>query len=140
VTLFLKYTRYGYRLNLIGSNFEAARLSGVRAKRTQMLAYAIGGMLSGLGGFVGAGYFRQMQTATFDNYTMQSIAAVVIGGTLLSGGRANYPGTICGALLLTVLSQFLAAFNTSVALRYIIMGAMLIALLVAYNRKPKIRQ
>jgi ribose transport system permease protein len=140
VVIFLMYTKYGYRLSLIGTNFEAARLSGVRAKRTQMLAYVIGGMLSGLGGFVGAGYFRQMQTATFDNYTMQSIAAVVIGGTLLSGGRANYPGTIFGALLLTVLSQFLAAFNTSVAVRYIIMGIMLIALLVAYNRKPQIRQ
>ncbi|MDR1580402.1 MAG: ABC transporter permease [Synergistaceae bacterium] len=140
VVLFLKYTKYGYRLSLIGTNFEAARLSGVRAKRTQMLAYVIGGMLAGLGGYVGAGYFRQMQPATFDGYTMQSIAAVVIGGTLLSGGRANYAGTVFGALLLTVLSQFLIAFNTSVALRYIIMGAMLIALLVAYHRKPAIRQ
>jgi ribose transport system permease protein len=140
VVLFLKYTKYGYRLSLIGTNFDAAHLSGVRAKQTQMLAYVIGGMLSGLGGFVGAGYFRQMQTATFDNYTMQSIAAVVIGGTLLSGGKANYAGTIFGALLLTVLSQFLSAFNTSVAVRYVIMGIMLIALLVAYNRRPQTRQ
>lgn len=140
VVLFLKYTRYGYRLNLIGTNFDAAHLSGISAKRMRMMAYAIGGMLSGLGGFVGAGYYRQMQTATFDHYTMQSIAAVVIGGTLLSGGKANYLGTICGALLLTVISQFLSAFNTSIAVRNIIMGLMLIVLLISYNRKPRVRQ
>ena len=140
VSLFLKFTRYGYRLNLVGTNFTAARLTGVRSRQIRMMAYAIAGMLSGLGGFVGAGYYRQMQTATFDSYTMESIAAVVIGGTLLSGGKANYAGTVCGALLLIVIRQFLSAFNTSVAVRSIINGAILIVLLVAYNRKPRVRQ
>ncbi|MCL1855013.1 MAG: ABC transporter permease [Clostridia bacterium] len=140
VVVFLKYTKYGYRLSLIGTNFAAARLSGMNAKRARMAAYAIGGMLSGLGGFIGAGYYRQMQAGTFDHYTMQSIAAVVIGGTLLSGGKANFLGTVCGALLLTTISQFLTAFSTSPAVRYIIMGAILVVLLIAYNRKPKVRQ
>lgn len=138
--LFLKCTRYGYRLKFVGTNFQAAHLSGMRAKQIRMIAYAICGMLSGLGGFVGAGYYRQMQTATFDHYTMQSISAVVIGGTLLAGGKPDFAGTVFGAVLLTILSQFLSAFNTSIAVRNIIMGLMLIILLIAYNRKPKIRQ
>ncbi|GAP39895.1 ABC transporter permease [Flexilinea flocculi] len=140
VVLFLKYTKFGHRLNLIGTNFEAANLSGIRAKRVRMLAYGLGGMMAGIGGLVGAGYFRQMQVSTFNSYTMQSISAVVIGGTMLSGGKANYLGTVFGALLLTVLSQFLSSINTSVAMRNVIMGVMLIILLIAYNRKPAVRQ
>ena len=140
VVLVLKYTKFGHRLNLIGANFEAASLSGIRAKHVRVLAYGMGGMMAGIGGLVGAGYFRQMQVSTFDSYTMQSISAVVIGGTLLAGGKANYLGTVFGALLLTVLSQFLSSINTSVAMRNIIMGLMLIMLLIAYNRKPRIRQ
>ena len=140
VVAFLKCTQFGHRLQLIGTNFEAARLCGIRARRTRMLAYTIGGMLTGIGGLVGAGYYKQMQVATFDHYTMQSISAVVIGGTLLAGGNANYAGTVTGTLLLIVLSQFLSAINTSVAMRDIIMGAMLILLLIAYNRRPSVRQ
>lgn len=140
VVLILKYTKFGHRLNLIGTNFEAASLSGIRAKHVRILAYGMGGMMAGIGGFIGAGYFRQMQVSTFDSYTMQSISAVVIGGTRLAGGKANYLGTVFGALLLTVLSQFLSSINTSVAMRNIIMGLMLIMLLIAYNRKPAIRQ
>lgn len=140
VVLFMKCTQFGHRLQLVGTNFEAAQLTGIRARRMRMMAYAIGGMLTGIGGLVGAGYYKQMQVATFDNYTMQSISAVVIGGTLLSGGSANYVGTVTGTLLLIVLSQFLSAINTSVAMRDIIMGAMLILLLIAYNRKPAVRQ
>ena len=140
VVLFMKCTRFGHRLHLVGTNFEASRLSGIRARRMRMFAYAIAGMLTGIGGLIGAGYYRQMQVATFDNYTMQSISAVVIGVTLLAGGSANYAGTITGTLLLIVLSQFLSAINTSVAMRDIIMGGMLILLLIVYNRKPSVRQ
>lgn len=140
VVVFMRCTRFGHRLHLVGTNFDAARLSGISAKRIRMLAYAISGLLTGIGGLVGAGYYKQMQVATFDNYTMQSISAVVIGGTLLAGGSANYVGTVTGTLLLIVLSQFLSAINTSVAMRDIIMGGMLILLLIAYNRKSAVRQ
>lgn len=140
VIVFLNRTQYGQRLNLVGTNPTAALLTGVRSKRTTMMAYAIGGLIAGLGGVVGAGYFRQMQIATFDGYTMQSIAAVVIGGTLLSGGKANYLGTLTGTVMLIALSLFLSTINTVVPIRNIIMGAMLIVLLILYNRKPTVRQ
>lgn len=115
-------------------------LSGIRSKRVIMLAYALGGLIAGLGGVVGAGYFRQMQIATFDGYTMQSIAAVVIGGTLLSGGKPSYFGTFTGTIMLITLSLFLSNINTDVPIRNIIMGAMLVILLIIYNRKASVRQ
>jgi ribose transport system permease protein len=140
VVLFLTRTQYGSRLNLVGTNFEAAKLTGIRSKRITALAYAFGGMMAGLGGMMGAGYFQQMQIATFDGYTMQSITAVVIGGTLLSGGKPNYFGTLTGTIMLMSLSLFLSSINTAVPIRNIIMGGMLIILLVIYNRKPAVRQ
>ncbi len=140
VVLFLTRTQYGMRLNLIGTNFDAARLSGLRARRTLMLSYAVAGMMAGLGGVMGAGYYKQMQIATFDGYTMQSIAAVVIGGTLLSGGKPSYFGTLTGTVMLMSLSLFLNTIDTANAIRYIIMGAMLVVLLIIYNRAPAVRQ
>jgi len=140
VVIFLKRTQYGLRLNLVGTNPTAAALSGIRSKRVIMLAYAIGGLIGGLGGVVGAGYFRQMQIATFDSYTMQSVAAVVIGGTLLSGGKPSYFGTFTGTIMLITLSLFLSNINTDVPIRNIIMGAMLVILLIIYNRKAAVRQ
>jgi ribose transport system permease protein len=140
VVIFLKRTQFGVRLNLVGTNFEASKLSGIRAKHITMLAYAVGGLIAGLGGVMGAGYYKQMQIGTFDSFTMQSIAAVVIGGTLLSGGKPNYLGTLTGTIMLITLSLFLSTINTAVPIRNIIMGAMLIVLLIIYNRKPAVRQ
>ena len=140
VVFFLTHSQFGMRLNLVGTNFEAARLSGINAGRIRVLAYAIGGMMAGLGGVMGAGYYKQMQIATFDGYTMQSIAAVVIGGTMLSGGKPSYFGTLSGTLMFVTLSLFLSTINTAVPMRNIIMGSMLIVLLIIYNRKPAVRQ
>lgn len=140
LVLFLTRLQYGSRLNMVGTNPTASVLSGIRAKRVTMLAYSFGGLIAGLGGFVGAGYFRQLQIATFDGYTMQSIAAVVIGGSMIAGGKSSYFGTLTGTIMLMTLSLFLSTINTDVPIRNIIMGAMLIALLIIYNRKPGIRQ
>lgn len=71
---------------------------------------------------------------------MMSISVVVIGGTLLSGGKGNFTGTVFGALLLTVLSDFLTAINTSPVVSDVIMEAILIVLLAAYHRRESIRQ
>jgi ribose transport system permease protein len=140
VVIVLKRTQFGSRLNLVGTNPAAAMLSGIRSRRITMLSYAVGGMIAGLGGVVGAGYFRQLQIATFDSYTMQSIAAVVIGGTMLSGGKPSYFGTFTGTIMLIMLSLFLSTINTAVPIRNIIMGAMLIVLLIIYNRRAAVRQ
>ncbi len=138
--LIMKHTQFGSRLNLVGTNLTASMLCGIRAKRITMLSYAVAGMIGGLGGVVGAGYFRQLQIATFDGYTMQAIAAVVIGGSMLSGGKPNCFGTFTGTIMLIMLSLFLSTINTAVPIRSIIMGVILILLLIVYNRRPSVRQ
>lgn len=69
-----------------------------------------------------------------------SIVAVVIGGTILSGGKGSYVGTLAGALLMVVLSNSLAVLNLSQSVKDIIMGIVLIVLLAAYNREKPVRQ
>jgi ribose transport system permease protein len=139
LVLFLTRLQYGARLNMVGTNPTASVLTGIRAKRVTMLAYSFGGLIAGLGGFVGAGYFRQLQIATFDAKPAVG-PAVVIGGSMIAGGKSSYFGTLTGTIMLMTLSLFLSTINTDVPIRNIIMGAMLITLLVIYNRKPGIRQ
>lgn len=136
----LNRTRFGQQLFLTGNNSRAAYLTGIKTVKIKILTYVIAGILSGLAGFLGAGYMNFVMCQAFDTYTMMSIVAVVIGGTLLTGGKGSYLGTAAGALLMTVLSNFLAVLNLPQSIRDIIMGIVLIAILAIYNRSEPIRQ
>lgn len=105
-----------------------------------MLNYTIAGMLGGLAGFIGAGNSGFIKCGTYDSMTMDSIVAVVIGGTLLIGGKGSYVGTAAGALLLIILSNGLAVLQVSDSMKNLIMGVVLIILLTAYNRAKPVRQ
>jgi ribose transport system permease protein len=78
--------------------------------------------------------------STFDLFTMRSIIAVVIGGTLLTGGKGSYIGTLAGALLITVLTNCLAVFSMSQSTTDMVMGVVLIFILAMYNRTAPVRQ
>lgn len=136
----LNLSKYGKRLYLVGNNKFAANLTGINASRTRIMAYVLAGTLSALAGFFACGYYHHVNCSMFDSYTMTSVSAVVIGGTMLAGGKGSYHGSIVGALLLTVLSNFLIVVKTSQAIRDIVMGLVLILLLTAYNRAKPIRQ
>lgn len=136
----LNRTRYGQQITLTGSNNRAACLSGIKTTKVKMLNYTIAGMLGGLAGFIGAGNSGFIKCSTYDSMTMDSIVAVVVGGTLLSGGKGSYAGTASGALLLIILSNGLAVLQVSDSLRNLIMGVVLIILLTAYNRAKPVRQ
>lgn len=136
----LNRTKYGQQLFLTGNNNRAAFLTGVRTVKIKVLNYTIAGALSGFAGLIGAGYMNFVMCGTFDSYTMMSIVSVVIGGTLLVGGKGSYVGTAAGALLMIVLSNCLAVLNLSQSLRDITMGVVLIVLLAAYNRAKPVRQ
>lgn len=136
----LNRSRFGLQLFLTGTNDNAAFFAGVRTKRVKVLAYVLCSVLSSVGGFIACGYFNHVSVVMLDQYTMISLAAVVIGGTALAGGKGSYLGSIVGALVLTVLGNFLVVLDTSNAVRDIIMGAVLILLLTAYNRSQSIRQ
>jgi ribose transport system permease protein len=136
----LNRSRYGMRLFLTGNNERAAFLTGVRTARIKMTAYIIAGILSGVAGFLGAGYLNFVRGGSFETFTMRTIIAVIIGGTLLTGGKGSYIGTLAGALLITVLTNCLAVFDMSQATSDMVMGIVLIFILAIYNRTAPVRQ
>ena len=136
----LSRTRYGQQLTLTGNNNRAAYLTGINTSRIKTLNYTIAGMLGGLAGFIGAGNSGYIKCGTYDSMTMDSIVAVVIGGTLMTGGKGSYTGTAAGALLLIVLSNGLAVLQVTDSVKNMIMGIVLIVLLAAYNRAKPVRQ
>lgn len=140
VLFLLNFSRYGQQLYLSGNNEQAAYLNGIRTVKIKVLTYVLAGLLAGIAGFLGAGYMNFVKCSTFDSYSMQSIIAVVIGGTLLSGGKGSYSGTLAGALLIVVLTNGLSVLNISSSTTDMIMGIVLIILLTAYNREKAVRQ
>jgi ribose transport system permease protein len=140
VIFILNRSRYGMRLFLTGNNERAAYLNGIRTVRVKIIAYVVAGILAGVAGFLGAGYMNFVRGSTFDTFTMRTIIAVVIGGTLLTGGKGSYIGTLAGALLITVLTNCLAVFNMSQATTDMVMGIVLIFILAMYNRTAPVRQ
>ena len=140
VIFILNRSRYGMRLFLTGNNERAACLNGIRTVRVKIIAYTAAGILAGIAGFLGAGYMNFVRGSTFDTFTMRTIIAVVIGGTLLTGGKGSYIGTLTGALLITVLTNCLAVFNMSQATTDMVMGIVLIIILAMYNRTAPVRQ
>ncbi len=136
----LNRSTFGQQLFLSGNNERAAYLTGVKTVKVKMLNYTLAGLLSGAAGWLGAGYMNFVMCQSFDGYTINSIVSVVVGGTLLVGGKGSYIGTAAGALLMIVLSNFLAVLDLPQALRDLITGIVLIMLLVAYNRQKAVRQ
>jgi ribose transport system permease protein len=136
----LNRSRYGMRLFLTGNNERAAYLTGIRTVSVKLMVYVIAGILSGVAGFLGAGYLNFVRGSSFETFTMRTIIAVIIGGTLLTGGKGSYIGTLAGALLITVLTNCLAVFDMSQATSDMVMGIVLIVILAMYNRTAPIRQ
>lgn len=138
--LLLRHTKFGRRLYLVGNNRSVAQFTGVAANRIVLLTYTLGGMLYGLSGLIAAGFFTFVSTAMLDVYTMQGIVAVVIGGTMLTGGEGSYFGTIAGGLFMVILNNCLAVLNVKDSIRNIVMGLVIIGVLTLYNRDKGARQ
>jgi ribose transport system permease protein len=136
----LRRTAYGRRLFAVGTNRVTATLSGVRVPSVLVLTYALSGMLAALGGIVLLGYTEQVFLNLGDPYTLPSVAAVVVGGTLLAGGVGSYFGTMAGALVLTLLTSLLTALDLPESMRLIVYGATLLLLLSLYGRQKALRQ
>lgn len=101
--LVLKYTRFGRNLYAIGSNREAARLSGINLRLNYLLAYAVSGFLSGVAGLMLASRLAAGVPTAGQGYELDAIASVVIGGASLSGGVGTALGTVIGAVLIQTL-------------------------------------
>jgi ribose transport system permease protein len=125
---------YGKRLYAIGGSDRVARFSGVPVERMVVLTYALSGLLAAFGGFVILGYTSSVFLTLGDSYTLPSIAAVVVGGTLISGGVGGYAGTMAGAVLLTIVQSLLITLGLPEFGRQIVYGLILLVLISAYGR------
>lgn len=128
--LVLTYTRFGRYVYMVGGNREAAEYSGVNVKLVIASVMVISAVCSGVAGMVGVAYFGSAQQNEFDSYLLDSISAVVVGGTSLFGGRGGIGNTVVGLLVLGVLNNGLDHINIDSFLKILIRGLILLAALV----------
>ena len=127
-------TRWGRRLYAVGGNARAAALSGVSVGRVQAAAYVLAGALAGVAGLLTAARLDSATPSAGVGYELDSIAAVVIGGTSLSGGRGSVPGTALGCLIIGVLNNGLVLLGVSPFWQQVIKGAVIL-LAAAFDRR-----
>ncbi|TIS52224.1 ABC transporter permease [Mesorhizobium sp.] len=135
----LTRTSFGRAVYGIGNRERAAYLSGIDTRRVVMIAFAVSGGLSAFGGVLLAGYASKAAQSMGDAYLLPSIAAVVLGGTSILGGRGSYLGTVAGVILITLLQSILSVMQMPEAGRQIIYGVVIVAMLLLYGRAPASR-
>lgn len=134
----LNKTLLGRYALAIGSNEEATRLSGVNVKLWKMVVYAVAGIFVALGAILYSGRFGFVQPAEGVGFELNVIAAVVIGGTSLSGGRANILGTVVGALIMQTLTKGLQMMGLQQQWQLVVTGiVVLLAVLIDIVRRRR---
>jgi ribose transport system permease protein len=127
LTVVLRSTPFGYRVRSIGSNPEAAQFSGIPVARVRMQTMVLSGALGGLAGVLTIGYFGSSDPNIGTGYELLAIAAAVIGGTSLRGGKASVVGAALGSVLLGVVGSGLAYFNVPINWNQFATGAVILA-------------
>ncbi|MGA2044911.1 MAG: ABC transporter permease, partial [Roseiarcus sp.] len=135
----LTRTTFGRAVYGIGNRERAAYLSGVPTQRVVLIAFAIAGGLSAFGGVLLAGYASKAAQAMGDAYLLPAIAAVVLGGASILGGRGSYIGTVAGVILITLLQSILSVVQIEEAGRQVIYGLVIVAMLLLYGRERAAR-
>jgi ribose transport system permease protein len=119
-------TVFGLRTKAIGGNEHAARLTGIKVDLHKIQIYAMTGLLCGIAGIIMAGRVNSGNPNAGVNFELDSIAAVIVGGTAMSGGEGTVIGTLLGALILQVISNGLVLMNVSIYWQTIVAGALII--------------
>jgi ribose transport system permease protein len=126
VHVLLTATPYGRRVYAIGSNPRAAHLAGMDSRRVLLASYLLCSLLAGLGGLVLTGYIEMGATTSGRGAELEAIAAVVIGGTSLAGGRGSVLGTVGGVLFLGLLFNLLVILDIDQYGRLLLQGAAIV--------------
>lgn len=129
-TLMQRRTAFGRMLYAIGTNPEAARIAGLPVKRVTIVCYVVSGSAAGLAGVLMVGFANGASMNSGDGMLFPSIAAVVIGGTSIIGGRGNYLGAVGGALLLTTFSTMISALGIAQGWRTVVYGTVILLALL----------
>ncbi len=136
--LMAKKTRLGRYIYAIGGNEQTAKLSGLNVNRIKVIVYTLAGALSAVAGLITTSRLDSAQPNAGTGYELDSIAAVVIGGTSLSGGRGSIIGTVIGCLIIGVLNSGLVLLDVSPFWQQVIKGAViLVAVAIDRMRESK---
>jgi ribose transport system permease protein len=138
--LLLERTTFGKNLFAIGVNRITSKLSGVNVTWTNLLTYSLAGALAGFGGFLLVGNTGVVHLQLGQPFLFPSIAAVAVGGTLLSGGKGSYWGTMAGAIVLTLITSLLTTMQMPESVRRMVLGGTLLILISIYGRQRALRQ
>jgi ribose transport system permease protein len=130
----LRRTGFGRLLYAVGDNERAARLSGVRVWQVLVALYVVSGVLAGIAGLVYVGLTNVATVTLVDKFVLTAVAAAVIGGTSIFGGRGGYAGTIVGAVILSLLTNLLTVLQMPEAARQMVFGAIILAVAALYTR------
>jgi ribose transport system permease protein len=134
ILLALRRTGYGRMLYAIGDNAVAARLSGARGWQLLVVLYVLSALMAAVAGLLLSGLTNVASVTLADSLVLPSVAAAVIGGTSIFGGRGGYGGTMVGAVILTVISALLTALGNPEAVRQMLFGLIIVVVAAAYTR------
>ncbi|WP_417629388.1 ABC transporter permease [Paracoccus pacificus] len=130
----LRLTPFGRYIYAIGGNEEAARLSGIAAGKVKIATYAASGLLAGIAAVLYVAQYRQGKPDAGAGLELDAIAAVVIGGTSLMGGRGSMAGTFCGVLIFGLLSNILQLHNINSNLQLVLKGLIIVGTVLVQER------
>jgi ribose transport system permease protein len=134
ILFLMRFTGFGRLLFALGSNERAAKLSGVRAWQVYVALYALSGLIAALTGLLYLGMIRQTSLSLANPLLLPSVAAAVIGGTSIFGGRGSFAGAIVGALILRVLDTMLTLLQMPEGARTALFGLIILAVTALYVR------
>lgn len=134
----LQHTKFGRNIYCLGGNREATRLSGVNVGRVEMMVYVISGLLAGITGVVLTARLGSAQPTAGTGYELDAIAAVILGGTSMTGGQGFIFSTVIGALILGVLSNLLVLMDVNPFATNIVKGIVILLAVIVDNRFKKL--
>ena len=133
----LRRTVFGRYIYAVGSNEEAARLSGINVQKVKLMVYTFCGLLTGIAGMILAARLNSGQPSAGVSYELEAIAAVVIGGTSLTGGIGTIGGTVIGAFIMSVLKNGLNLMGVSQFWQMVATGAVVVAAVYLDNLRKR---
>lgn len=134
--IIMSKTKFGRYVYAVGSNQQAARLTGIKVKTVKTMIYCYAGVLYGLAAFLLASRLTSIQAASAgDGYEMDAIAAVAIGGTSMEGGRGKIIGTFLGVLMLRIINTILVMANVPPFLNGLVRGIVIVVAVLAQTKK-----
>lgn len=137
MVLVLSYTKFGRRVYAIGGNAHAARLSGIKVKRIEVSVYVLSGAFAAFAGVMLLGRLLYADPSAGNSYEMDAIAAAVIGGISMSGGKGRLANTVVGAIILATLTNGLQIMNVATYYQTVITGLVIIIAVFADKQKER---